>query len=257
MYLAPWEALFFDTFAMRIDFEMPFHITMLSIAIPFIYMGCVMTIRRLRSLDLPAPLVILFFIPMINFLLFAVLSILPSKPSLNTDVIDPESSSNQSDIPKSPLRRFCYRIIPKDPIGSIILGTSITALLGVLAETLSVMAFREYGWALFVGLPFCVGLLPVLIDGYHEKRSFLRCLLISWLSTIVLAIALIIAMLEGVFCIIMATPIALCFATIGSCLGYIIQSKAWGRQNTHLIFLVLVSAMPMLMGAEAGLNRTP
>ncbi|MBY0403993.1 MAG: hypothetical protein K2X66_08840 [Cyanobacteria bacterium] len=263
MYLAPWEAdTLLETYAKRVDmsqgdFAMSFHLTMLSIAIPFIYMGCVMTIRRLRSLDLPVPLVILFFLPMINFLLFAVLSILPSKPSFNTDVTDPESTLNQGDITKSALKRFCDRAIPKDPIGSIILGTSLTALLGVLGETLSVMFFKEYGWGLFVGLPFCVGLIPVLIDGYHEKRSFLRCLLISWLATIVLAAALIFAMIEGVVCILMLAPIALCFATVGGIIGYIIQSKVWVRQNTHLIFLALISAMPLLMGAEAGLNRIP
>ena len=43
-----------------------FYAVLLLTALPFIWVGTVMTLRRLRDADLPLPLVVLFFIPLIT-----------------------------------------------------------------------------------------------------------------------------------------------------------------------------------------------
>ena len=56
--------------------------TMLVIALPFIWCGVALTLRRLRSAGLPIYAVVLFFAPMpMNLIIFLVLSMLPPRPA--------------------------------------------------------------------------------------------------------------------------------------------------------------------------------
>jgi hypothetical protein len=52
--------------------------TMLVLALPFIWVGVVLTLRRLRSAGLPLWQVAFFFLPLVNLVFFLVLSILKS-----------------------------------------------------------------------------------------------------------------------------------------------------------------------------------
>src|SRR5262245_53089198 len=53
--------------------------TMLALSLPFIWVGVVLTLRRLRAVRLPLWLIAVFFFPVINLAFFAVLSVLPSR----------------------------------------------------------------------------------------------------------------------------------------------------------------------------------
>ena len=44
--------------------------TMIVLALPFIWVGVALTTKRLRSANLPSPLVLLFFVPFLNLLFF-------------------------------------------------------------------------------------------------------------------------------------------------------------------------------------------
>src|SRR5271166_5597138 len=48
-------------------------------SLPFIWLGILMTVRRLRDAGLPIRLVVLFFAPAINLLFFFTLCVLPSR----------------------------------------------------------------------------------------------------------------------------------------------------------------------------------
>lgn len=52
---------------------------MVALALPFIWLGVAMTVRRLRDIGQPVWLVVLFFMPYINLLFFAVLCVLPTR----------------------------------------------------------------------------------------------------------------------------------------------------------------------------------
>jgi uncharacterized membrane protein YhaH (DUF805 family) len=56
-----------------------FLFTMLLLSLPFIWVGVVLTMRRLRAMGLPAWLVVFFFAPYVNLLFFVVLCIYPSQ----------------------------------------------------------------------------------------------------------------------------------------------------------------------------------
>src|SRR2546423_12000879 len=61
-----------------------FYATLLALALPFIWTGVVLTLRRLRDAGLPSWLVLLFFVPFVNLIFFLVLSVIPGSASRRT-----------------------------------------------------------------------------------------------------------------------------------------------------------------------------
>lgn len=147
--------------------ELRFYGTLLALALPFIWIGVAMTVRRLRAAGLPTWLVPIFFLPVINVLFFLALSLIPNQPSAQE---------------KPPQIGLLDRLIPDNAAGSAAMGVLLTLVPTVAAVTLGTSVFGKYGWGLFVGLPFCLGLGSVLIYGYTRRRSLGSCLLVSWLA---------------------------------------------------------------------------
>jgi len=67
-----------------------------------------------------------------------------------------------------------------------------------------------------VALPFCLGLFSVLVHSYHEPRSFGSCMSVALGPIALLGTVLILVMIEGLICILMAAPFALGLAAFGS-----------------------------------------
>ncbi|MGB8353074.1 MAG: hypothetical protein WCD79_04235, partial [Chthoniobacteraceae bacterium] len=55
-----------------------FYYIMLLTSLPFLAVGLVLTLRRLRSAGQPLALCLLFFVPVVNLVFFAILSVLPA-----------------------------------------------------------------------------------------------------------------------------------------------------------------------------------
>src|SRR5205823_6258257 len=54
--------------------ERQLYLTLLAVALPFIWVGLALTVRRLRDAGLPLWLVLLFFVPFVNLVVFLILS---------------------------------------------------------------------------------------------------------------------------------------------------------------------------------------
>src|SRR6476659_7958711 len=54
-----------------------FYALLVLVALPFIWIGVVLTLRRLKDAGMPLSLVILFFIPLINLIFFVILAAIP------------------------------------------------------------------------------------------------------------------------------------------------------------------------------------
>ena len=215
-------------------------VTLLVMAVPFIWVGVTMTLKRLRSAGLPTWLVALFFAPFINLIFFLLLALLPSRCD---DVAAAPTATSRRD-------SALGRLIPDHPLGSAVAALIATVLLGLGATAFNVTTLQKYGWGLFVLLPFCLGFVSVLIYGYHKRRSYLSCLFVSGLSVTFLGIALVTLAFEGVLCLLMAAPIAYVLACMGTTIGYVIQWRPWDESATTSLMLALVLAVPLLMGAE-------
>jgi uncharacterized membrane protein YhaH (DUF805 family) len=224
-----------------------FYIVMAALSLPFIWAGIVLTIQRLRDLKLSPGFAVLFFVPFINWLMFILLCILPSSHS-NPD--QNQSGENVS-------QKFLDRLIPEGPWGSAALGVFITLLVGVIGM-LGSTEMGVYGAGLFMGLPFCMGLVSVMIYGYHRPRRLNHCLAVSALAIGLCGLVIAILAIEGIICLLMASPIGLALGLMGGVVGYAIQIRQDRPNNdTFMMLFALLVAWPLLTGAEAKLFSTP
>src|SRR5436305_1813194 len=90
--------------------EARFLATMLLVAMPFIWIGLSMTVRRLRDAGQPVWLVIFIFLPFLNLLFFLVLCVLPTRLRPASEEAAPW-----------PAVRPLDGIIPRSPMGSAVL----------------------------------------------------------------------------------------------------------------------------------------
>ena len=190
-------------------------------------------------------MVALFFIPVINLIFFTVLSLLPTHFDETNEPLPPESPWLNLD-----------SIVPHSQLGSAIAGLICTVVLGTAATFISVQVLGDYGWGLFIGLPFCLGLSSVLIYGYHEERSYGSCMLVSVIAILVPGVALVAFAFEGAICLVMAAPLAVPLSCFGGMVGYSLQKSYHARPAASRMISGIFLALPGFMGAEH-LSATP
>jgi uncharacterized membrane protein YhaH (DUF805 family) len=233
----PWSILAQYLHAPQIDprsFEgddKTFFTLIVLMSLPFIWTGVALTVRRLRSTGLPVALVALFFAPIINLFFFLLMAALPRASR-------PEQPSS-----------FADRLIPRSPVGSAILVVLAGGALVLAMTQFSSALLKGYGWGLFIGLPFVLGLFSSLVYGHHQPRSLTECIAVASFSVVFSCIVLFAAAVEGAICIAMAAPLALALAAMGAVLGYLIQRRPGPSSHSAALLLVLLG-VPALMGAE-------
>jgi uncharacterized membrane protein YhaH (DUF805 family) len=219
--------------------EAKFLATMLLVAVPFIWVGLAMTVRRLRDAGQPVWLVVLFFFPILNLLFFLVLCLLPSRKQAESEEAAPW-----------PALRPLDGVIPRSQLGSAALSVVVTAAIGLVFVLLGTTVVGAYGWSLFVALPFCLGLFAVLLHSYHGPRDYGTCMSVALSPVGLLGLLLILVAVEGLICILMAAPIAFVLAWLGGSLGYYIQANYWGATTGAAMLSVVLLAMPAMLGME-------
>src|SRR5688572_19291384 len=122
--------------------------TLLAAGLPFLWMGVVLCLKRLRDARMPLWLAVLFVTPILKWILFVALALVPNRRTVEKEVAS------------GPLSW-----IPKSKFGSAAVAMAFSVLLAVAATVLSTTVLREYGWGLFVGVPFSMGFLAAVIHG--------------------------------------------------------------------------------------------
>ena len=203
-------------------------------ALPFIWIGTVLTLKRLRDAQIPQWLSIFFFVPVLNLILFAVLCAYPG--SLRSSVA-------------LPARELPANLWPDGRIGSALLAVTVGALSGLIFTWLDLRLLGAYGFGLFIALPFMMGYVAVWVV---TRRRFATISDAVILATAVIGLAAILVALvaiEGLICLAMAFPIAWLLALFGALLARVIHNPYEGEHAASILALVLVS-VPMLMDAE-------
>ncbi|HEY0544752.1 MAG TPA: hypothetical protein VGC91_05075 [Pyrinomonadaceae bacterium] len=225
-----------------------FYATMVALAIPFIYVGVVLTLKRLRAIGLPLWLVAFFFVPFLNLFFFLLLSVMPSRDGAKVKMGETFGA------------RLMYtlgRVIPDSGVGSAAVGVVVTVPVALGLVYLSVNRMGDYGWGLFVGLPFFLGLISVLFYGFHAPRSVGGCILVSILSVSLVSFALFAFAVEGVICLIMAAPLGMILAMFGGLIGYVIQRRPTHAAESFHVFSLLLIVMPAFIGLEYTAQTEP
>ncbi len=218
--------------------ERGFFVALLALAIPFALLGLSLTIRRLRDAGLPIALVALFFVPVVNLVFFVVLSLAPPRRAA----------------PRPP--RETHPAV-SGRVASAVAGIALTAVLGVVLAVLATEALENYGWGLFVGLPFCLGMLSVLVYGYAEPRGARSCVAVGVLSAVLSSCGLVLIGVEGAVCLVMALPLSAPLAALGALTGYAIQRRDSGPRVTAPTLCGIAVVLPLLMGVEDAVDRRP
>ena len=221
-----------------------FSLTMLVISLPFIWTGLMLTLRRLRAAQLPQALVTLFFMPVVNFFLFFILTLVPTKTKA---VAVPQLTA---------LREQHQRVVRDETRRSAIVALALSIPLTVVFVTLSALVFQNYGMSLFVGSPFALGMISVIVFGFSKPQRFRDCMLVGLAGITLVGVMLLLIAIEGAICLLMAAPLAYALAFLGSLVGYIIQSRPWCSEQSALLSLGLMVILPGLMAAES-LNEPP
>jgi hypothetical protein len=219
---------------------------MLGVALPFVLIGVTLTIQRLRDARLPLWLVVLFFAPTpVNLLFYLLLSALPSRPA--TSAVSPLADA--LDVPT-----MAKRDEADDWAGAMLGSILLPVPFAVLFIWMGTHVFQDYGWGVFVGVPFALPMVSVILYGRRRPRPFGQCLMLglAWLVCSFLGVLVIAA--EGIICLIMALPLALPVVLLGASVGYLIQRRPLGTSDTVRVAIVLIAAQPILIGAEPALR---
>lgn len=222
-----------------------YYLTLLGMAIPFIAIGTWLTWRRLTDTGLPGWMVVLFFLPLVNLLFFLVLSVLPSKEKKD---LSTENHKNS----------FFDKLIPHSNSGSAIASVGIVTLIAIAMVGFSVNVLNEYGFGVFVGIPFFSGLGSVLLYGYHRPRSLKQCLGVGFMSVFFFGVLLFVLAMEGILCIVMASPMGFIIGWIGAIIGYLIQHRELKSSSLVVSFVAiipLISLIEHIMDLEAPLTE--
>ena len=101
----------------------------------------------------------------------------------------------------------------------VVVGTLSGVAIILLAVAVSALIFRAYGWGLFVLTPFVVGFTTGFIVNRQELQSMKATNGLVLLSAALGCLGLILFALEGLICLILASPLAAGVAILGGALG--------------------------------------
>ncbi len=217
--------------------EAGFLATMVALALPFIWIGVTLTIKRLRSAGLSPRLVWLFFVPFVNLLFFLILCLVP------------ESGRLKPEVRAAPLSRFA-RFLPESALGSAAFSLLITVPIGLGLVLLATRVLANYGWGLFVAVPFVMGFTATLIYSQRRSRTLKASLGVACLSVILLGAALLAVAVEGVVCLVMAAPLALLLAAFGGVCAHQLQRSLGFRDGASIVVSALLVFVPGLQLME-------
>jgi dienelactone hydrolase/uncharacterized membrane protein YhaH (DUF805 family) len=168
-------------------------------AIPFLWAGITLTLRRALDAGWSAWTTVAFFVPVLNYLMMAVLCLVPTSPR----------ASPRNEPPRPYERR----------LPSALLAMAVGLLFGIGMVLLAVTHLRQYGLALFFGTPFAIGALTAFLFNRRYPASPGESRQVALMTLALTAGSLFLLGSEGVVCLLMALPLGLIVGLMGAAVG--------------------------------------
>lgn len=201
-------------------------------SLPFMFIGAVFSVRRSYDAGMSGWVGVLFFVPIVNYFLMLMLSLVPTKES--------RRSGPQA-------------VAEAHFLTSALFGLTGGILISAGLVLVSVMGLREYGATMFLGAPF----LAAWVGAYllnRQKVQSVRVTLSHAAAVLLLSSgAILLFAMEGILCLTMAFPLAFVASIPGALLGRS-MAQANTAQLSH-VGLVLLS-FPFLVAAEGQVQKT-
>ena len=177
--------------------------------LPFVAIAVTLTIRRAIDAGKSPWWGLAILVPVLNFSVMAVLSIVPTTQAQAVPAPPSRKSAGADD---------------RMPIASsagvaMLVGVLVSAMYAIILTVISVYAFDSYGAAVFFGAPVVAGAFAAFTYNFEGGRGWGASLAVSMLPVVVLGGVLLLLALEGAVCILMAAPIMLPLAMFGGMLG--------------------------------------
>jgi uncharacterized membrane protein YhaH (DUF805 family) len=215
--------------------------TLVALSLPFIWVGVVMTMKRLRSAKLPQSLLVVFFLPFLNLLFFLVLCLLPGHV--------------EAEALQTPRESWLSRIVPESASGSAAISLVISVPLGLGISVFGAKVLATYGWGLFLAVPFTEGFVAALVYGVRKPRSFAGCIGVACLAVTILGACLIATAVEGLICLFMAIPLAFPLAAFGGACAYAVQRRRRIKREAPAFLAALLLFTPGMEWVEHVIAR--
>ena len=121
-------------------------------------------------------------------------------------------------------------------------ATIISIIAGYALGFLSIYGLGEYGWVVFVVVPFFLGLIPTLVYGNFVEISYRQSTKLGFSTLSIFCATTLVFAIEGVICIIMASPIMALSTWIGSAVasGYL-ENNSVNSKKTYSFLIVPVA----------------
>jgi hypothetical protein len=133
----------------------------------------------------------------------------------------------------------------------------LTVPLGFGAALLGAQVLTNYGWGLFVALPFTLGFASAVIYGMRQPRSLASWVWVAGLSTRLLGAALLALAFEGVICLLKVAPLALPLAAFGGAGAYLVQRRRRFDTEAPALLSILLVFAPGVEWAEHFTTQPP
>lgn len=193
--------------------------------LPFLWIGLSMSVRRAQDAGL-SPAGWLFLLPLVNWPVMLLLSVLPSQPRPMAEPVPAPTWSKQAAI-----------------LAALLAGM----LVGAGMTVLSVAVLGRYGSALFVATPIAMGAVSAMIARRYGALRFRTALGVAQGALVLSLVALVATAIEGVVCVAMAWPMAAVLVLIGSSLAWLFAG-GFDQDDSGIDFrsvgLVAVVALP-------------
>jgi uncharacterized protein YndB with AHSA1/START domain len=183
----------------------------------------------------------------VNLVLFLVLVIVPTRPLEVEEVHEPLGEGVRLIRLRKKHREATGESAFMPGLLAVTLSVPLTA--GVVA--LGAVVLQNYGFGLFVGSPFALGLISVLLFGFSRPQSFGNCILVALAAGTLVGVVILLLALEGAFCLIMLAPFAYVLTFLGVLVGYAVQSRPWASPQSPYLCLALLAFLPGVMAAES------
>tara|TARA_R110002020_G_C16175461_1_gene764376 strand:+ start:176 stop:1108 length:933 start_codon:yes stop_codon:yes gene_type:complete len=126
-----------------------------------------------------------------------------------------------------------------------IFSISITLVISAILGYIAIGVFKEYGWTVFLIIPFLIGFLPPFIKGKLSEINKRDSYKLSFLTLGIVLIGLLIFAIEGMICIAMSLPLIALSVWLGSYLGFKANSGKWVNPKNTTIGLLIICLSSM------------
>ena len=225
------------------DAPQAMHAGLVLAALPFLWIGLTMSVRRAADADRSPWLGVLFLVPLVNYIVIAILALSPSRAEASW--APPQSIAPYRASARKPKPAPEDAALPH-AVRSALLGVLASLAVGLGMLWIAVYGLGAYGAALFFATPFTMGAVSASIYNHRRPQPLFSTLGLAVLGTVLTGSICLLFALEGILCLLMAFPIAAVVSVVGA-------TVAWGICANHHQRLspAMLVALPILAIGEA------